>query len=153
LPVGAKPATVTAREEEMAQRIRIVVAEDQPLVRTSLCYLLSSKVDFQVVGEAEDGAAAVELAQRHLPDVVVMDYAMPNLSGVEATRQIAAACPAVRVVGHSWRDDEEAVRSMLAAGAVAYVSKTGSVSLLVDAIRQAAHGGEAAERLTPPGPA
>jgi DNA-binding NarL/FixJ family response regulator len=135
----------------MAQRIRIVVAEDQPLVRTSLCYLLSSKSDFDVVGEAEDGAAAVELAQRHQPDVVVMDYAMPKVSGVEATRQIAAACPAVRVVGHSWRDDEETIRAMLEAGAVAYVSKSGNVSQLLDAIRQAVDNGDGApgKRLTP----
>lgn len=122
----------------MEQRIRVLVAEDQPLVRTSLSCLLRTKPDLEVIGEAENGAIAVEMANRLRPDVVVMDYGMPEMTGADATRQITADAPGVRVVGLSWRDDHAATRAMLDAGAAAYIEKSGDMAPLLDAIRQAA---------------
>jgi DNA-binding NarL/FixJ family response regulator len=121
-----------------AERIRIVIAEDQPFVRESLSFLLSSTPDFEVVGHAEDGESAVEMACRLRPDVVVMDCLLPKLSGPEATRRITQECPGVRVIGNSWREDADLVQAVLEAGAASFVSKGANVSVLIDAIRSAA---------------
>ena len=102
------------------------------------------------MGEAADGVEAVELARTLRPDVVVMDVSMPNLSGIEATRQIAAELPGVRVVGLSMHDDEEIAASMRDAGAVEFVTKGGPPDAAIAAIFAAAHaGGEA--HMTPDG--
>ncbi len=122
----------------MAKVLRIVLAEDHPAVRRSLMYLLEKADGFQVVGVAEDGLMAVELARQHRPDVVVMDYVMPRMDGAEATREIVRMCPSVRVLGFSWLDTQEARQTMLQAGATEFLVKGDSFSVLADAIRRTA---------------
>jgi DNA-binding NarL/FixJ family response regulator len=97
--------------------------------------LLEDQPDFVVLGEAEDGHAAVALAQELLPDVVLMDLAMPGMDVIEATQRITATLPGVRVIGLSMYDDPEKERLMRQAGAEAYVTKGGPPEALFAAIR------------------
>jgi DNA-binding NarL/FixJ family response regulator len=124
------------RERVMTKRIRILLADDQPLSRTSVAFLLSTHSDMEVVGEAGDGQEAVDLARSQQPDVVVMDYAMPVMNGVDATSQIKTACPRSRIIGHSQYDSDTVMDAMIQAGAVAFVPKRVSLSPLIDAIRE-----------------
>ncbi|RPE35134.1 response regulator [Kitasatospora cineracea] len=122
--------------------IRILVADDQPLVRRGLCLILSPDPAFEVVGEAENGAAAVELARRLRPDVVVMDIRMPVLDGVDATRELARTAPDCRVLALSTFDLDEYVVAALRAGACGFLPKDVSPEELAAAIRTV-HTGEA----------
>jgi DNA-binding NarL/FixJ family response regulator len=121
----------------MAQ-IRIIVVDDHEGIRENLAFLLSIHDDFQVVGLAENGAAAVEKAAALQPDVILMDYAMPQVDGVDAIRHVVELCPTVRVIGYSWHDEETVGHSMLEAGAVAFVRKGKDLKGLIHAIREAA---------------
>lgn len=94
----------------------------------------------QVIGEAEDGIAAVKLATQLEPDVVVLDIAMPRLNGLEATRQIRRSLPKTRVLVLTMHDDEEYIRQVLAAGALGYVLKDAAARDLLGAIRAVARG-------------
>ncbi|MFJ5232364.1 response regulator [Kitasatospora sp. NPDC088391] len=122
--------------------IRILVADDQPLVRRGLTLILSPDPSFEVVGEAEDGAQAVELAHRLRPDVVVMDIRMPRLDGVEATRELARTLPDCRVLALSTFDLDEYVVAALRAGAHGFLPKDVSPEELATAVRTV-HTGEA----------
>lgn len=102
--------------------VRILIAEDQQLVRQGLIALLSVD-DVTVVGEAEDGKVAVEMARTLLPDVVLMDLSMPELDGVEATRRIKQVAPQVRVLVLTVANCERRVAEALAAGADGYALK------------------------------
>ena len=94
-----------------------------------------------VVGEAADGREAIDLARRLGPDVVVMDVMMPVMNGIEATRQIAAAFPAVKVLALSLHDDGQFVEAMRAAGAAGYFLKEDAPNALAEALRTVAAGG------------
>ena len=120
----------------MSSHIRVVLADDYPPVRVGLRELLDSTPDIEVVGEAEDGQVAVELAASLRPDLVVMDIHMPRLSGIAATRQITAAWPAVRVIGLSAAAEPPYARAMREAGALELLDKTVPGDRLVAAIRQ-----------------
>jgi|AGTN01.1.fsa_nt_gi Response regulator containing a CheY-like receiver domain and an HTH DNA-binding domain len=108
--------------EDIRVPIRILIAEDQQLVRQGLAALLKAE-DVQIVGEAEDGAAAVEIARSLKPDIVLMDLSMPELDGVEATRRIKRASPQVRVLVLTVANCERRVAEALAAGADGYALK------------------------------
>jgi DNA-binding NarL/FixJ family response regulator len=102
---------------------RIVVAEDEEAFLETLCQLLEADDRFEIVGHAQDGREAVELAQRLDPDVVVMDIEMPVVDGIEATRLLREGAPGVPVVAISGHDYEERVFEIREAGAVDYVRK------------------------------
>ena len=121
-------------------RLRLLVVDDHPVVRMGLVAMLSEHEDFDVVGEAADGAEAVALAARHRPDVVLMDLRMPGLDGAAATARLRAdgAGPAVLVLT-TYDTDADIVRAV-EAGATGYLLKDSPREVLADAIRRAARG-------------
>ncbi len=114
---------------------RILLADDHRIVREGIRALLLEETNLLVVGEAETGREAVELARKLKPDVVVMDIAMPDLNGMDATRQIMTACPSTRVIALSMYSDKRFVREMLLAGAAGYLRKGCQFDELVEAIQ------------------
>lgn len=124
----------------MPDAIRVLIADDHTIVRSGLNLLLSSEPDLRVVGEANDGAAAVEMAVRLHPDVVLMDIGMPDVNGVEATRQIKQRLPQCNVLVLTMHRSDEYFFEMLAAGASGYVLKGAETSELIQAVRAVARG-------------
>ncbi len=106
--------------------IRILLADDHQIMRDGLRAILASEESFEIVGEAENGREAAALARSLVPDVVIMDIGMPDLNGVEATRQIKADNPGVKVIALSMYADRGYVLGILEAGASGYVLKTGA---------------------------
>ena len=121
--------------------IRIILADDHQIMREGLRLIFSRVADMEIIGEAGSSRAALELVDRLRPDVVVMDIGMPDINGMEATRQILAAHPRVRVIALSAYGDGRHVLGMLQAGAWGYVVKDAAGEDLVRAIR-AAHQGK-----------
>ena len=115
--------------------MKVLLADDHRIVREGLRSLLEGQPDMQVVAEAADGRQAVQMAREMGPDVVVMDVAMPQLNGIEATRQIAADEPGMKVVALSMHSDRRFVSEALKAGASGYVLKDGAFDELIGAIR------------------
>jgi DNA-binding NarL/FixJ family response regulator len=124
----------------MTQEIRLVLADDHAVVRSGTRELLEQQPDLKIIGEASDGNEAVRLAGELQPDVMVMDVRMPAMSGVEATRQIKASYPNVKVLVLTAHDDDEYVFALLQAGANGYLLKTAEIEELVRAIRTVAAG-------------
>ncbi len=120
--------------------IRIVLADDQPLLRQGFRLILAAQADMQVVGEAGEGAAAVTLADQLSPDVVLMDVPMPRMDGIEATRRITAAHPNSRVIILTTFDLDEYVLSGLRAGASSFLLKDVEPDDLLAAIRSVIAG-------------
>jgi DNA-binding NarL/FixJ family response regulator len=127
-------------------RIRILIAEDQALVRRGTTVLLSMEPDMQVVGQACDGVEAVAMAQQLRPDVVLMDLHMPRLGGVAATREITRSLPGTQVLVLTTLNDDETVFEAVRAGALGYLLKDVSEQELLDTIRALRRG---ESRLTP----
>ncbi|BCY19544.1 DNA-binding response regulator (plasmid) [Leptolinea sp. HRD-7] len=126
---------------EQPVKIRVLLADDQRLMRDGLRTLLELEDDLEVVGEAENGRAALELAASLRPDVVLMDVRMPVMDGVEATRQLAASLPECRVIILTTFDDESIIFEGLRAGALGYLLKDVSGEELASAIREVNRGG------------
>jgi DNA-binding NarL/FixJ family response regulator len=122
--------------------IRVLLADDQALVRAGFALILNAEPDLEVCGEADDGEAAVALARELRPAVVLMDIRMPQLDGIGATRQITAADPAVRVLMLTTFDLDEYVVAAFRAGASGFLLKTAPRDQLVAAVRTV-HAGEA----------
>ena len=120
--------------------IRVLLADDQRLFREALALLLSVQDDVQVVGEAADGAQAVDLAGRAAPDVVLMDLRMPVMDGPTATRHIRANHPQVQVIALTTFDDDADVFAAIRAGAIGYLLKDASSERLMEAVRAAVRG-------------
>jgi two-component system, NarL family, response regulator NreC len=114
---------------------RILIADDQRIMREGLRALLVGSPGMSVVAEAENGRSAVELAREIRPDVVIMDVSMPDMNGIEATRQIAAAHPEIRVIALSIHADRRFVLQMFKAGAAGYLLKDCAFEELTRAIR------------------
>ncbi|AXE24712.1 DNA-binding response regulator [Streptomyces globosus] len=119
----------------MSATVKVLIADDQPLVRRGLALMLAPEPGFRVVAEAADGAEAVRLAHEHRPDVVVMDIRMPVLDGIAATGRLAAELPDCRVLALSTFDMDEHVVGALRAGACGFLPKDISPEDLVAALR------------------
>lgn len=137
---------ITTIERAVAQRIRVLIVDDQALVRRGLALMLSLEPDMEVVGEAGDGAEAIEMARRLRCDVVLMDLHMPRKGGVAATREITAVLPQTRVLVLTTMEAEQSVFDALRAGALAYLLKDATEAEVLEGIRSV-HRGES--RLTP----
>lgn len=121
--------------------IRVLLADDHVVVREGLKALINAHPGMEVVGEAGDGAAAVELAKKLDPDVVVVDVSMPGMGGAQAAARLRAARPDRKILALTVHEDKSYLRLMLEAGAAGYVLKRAAVGELVQAIRAVAAGG------------
>jgi DNA-binding NarL/FixJ family response regulator len=122
------------------ETIKVLVADDQRLMREGLATLLALADDIDIVAQAGDGAEAIELAQAHRPDVILMDIQMPHVNGVEATRTIRSLLPATQIIILTTFDNDEYLLEGLRAGACGYLLKDMPSEQLADAIRSAAKG-------------
>jgi DNA-binding NarL/FixJ family response regulator len=122
-------------ERGTGMSIKVLIADDHQIMREGLRSLLEKEIDIQVLGEAEDGRMIQRMALELNPDVIIMDVAMPDLNGIEATRQIVAALPGAKVIALSMHDDRRFVLNMLKAGASGYMLKDCAFKDLAKAIR------------------
>ncbi len=124
------------------KKIRVLMIDDHPIVRSGIRMLLEQAGDIEVVGEAEQGMDAVGLVKRLKPDVLLLDMEMPGKTGVEVAREVEAARLAVRVLALSAHDDEEYILNLLANGAAGYLTKEEALDTIVDAVHGVANGEE-----------
>ncbi len=124
----------------MSETIRVLIADDHTIVRSGLHLLLESEPDIEVVDEATDGVSAVKLAEDLLPDVVLMDIGMPELNGIEATRQIKTSRPDTFILILTMHRSDEYFFQALEAGASGYVLKGAETTDLLNAVRSVARG-------------
>lgn len=120
--------------------IRVLITDDDPLVRVALSHFVARAPEFRVVGEAENGAEAVAFVEREQPDIVMMDVQMPVMGGIEAAGEITSRWPDVCVLAVTTLDTRETVLPMLSAGASGYMLKDSSADEIVAALRQAYQG-------------
>lgn len=121
-------------------RVRVLIADDHPLILEGLWSLLERQEGIEVVGKASDGPEAVDLALELEPDVILMDIRMPGQDGVEATRRIRHASPHIRVIILTVYEDDASIFSAIKAGACGYILKDVDTDQLIDSIRRAARG-------------
>jgi DNA-binding NarL/FixJ family response regulator len=124
----------------MSASISILLADDHQIVRSGLKNLFDQQKDMKVIGEAENGRVAVQMARELIPNVVVMDITMPDLNGVEATRQIMSDSPGAKVIALTAHSDRRFVSEALKAGVVGYLPKAAAFEELVTAVRTVANG-------------
>ena len=120
------------------RKTRILLADDHAVVRRGFGLIVSQEPDLEVVGEANNGREAVELAEKLQPDVVVIDVSMPELNGIEGTRRISENCPRTRVLALSMHRDAVYVREILRAGARGYILKDADDRAFLEAVRSVA---------------
>lgn len=120
--------------------IRVLITDDDPLVRVALTHFVSRAPEIKVVAEAENGLEAIAAVERHQPDIVMMDVQMPGMGGIEATGEITSRWPEVCVLAVTTLDTRETVLPMLSAGASGYMLKDSSADEIVSALRQAHQG-------------
>jgi DNA-binding NarL/FixJ family response regulator len=120
------------------QRIRIVIVEDNAVFREALELLLGLRSDLLVVASVADGEEAVATCREHNPNVALMDYRLPGLDGIEATRELKRACPEVAVVALTASANREEMEALKEAGAVACLTKDQELEEIVEAIHRAA---------------
>lgn len=128
------------RTGKIMQKIRVILADDHTVVRQGLRALLVAEGDIDIVGEADNGRQAVQIARKLTPDVAVIDIAMPQLNGLEATRQITRTVPSTKVLILSSYSDDEYVQQLTEAGAAGYLIKQTAANELLKAIREAHRG-------------
>ncbi|MBJ9987334.1 MULTISPECIES: response regulator transcription factor [Paenibacillus] len=126
----------------LSDNIKVLLADDQTMIRQGFGYLIGLQSDMTLVGEASDGGEAVEMATRLGPDVILMDVQMPVMSGIEATREIMRRLPEMKIVILTTFDDQEYIYQGIRAGAVGYLLKDAEVEDMLGAVRSA-HRGEA----------
>lgn len=120
--------------------IRLILADDHEIVRAGLRMLLGAQPDMEIVAEASSGREAIELAQTHQPDMILMDVAMSDMDGMQATRQIKAYCPQVAILALTIHEEEDYFFRMLDAGASGYIPKRAAPEDLLRAIRTVQQG-------------
>jgi len=138
--MSAAPIVRSRPMTRSGQRIRILVADDHALLRQALRMLLEAQDGLEVVGEATNGRDAVEVAERLMPDVILMDMVMPGLNGIEATRQILKRAPGCRVLILTAYLEDERLLQALRAGAAGYVVKNSDMEELLLAIQSVFRG-------------
>ena len=120
--------------------IRVVIADDHPVMRDGIRNLLDKAIDIEVAGEAGDGVEALRLVEELDPDVLLLDMELPGLKGVEVAQRLQASGAAVRILALSAYNDEEYIRGLLASGAAGYLLKEEIPGTIVEAIRGVARG-------------
>jgi DNA-binding NarL/FixJ family response regulator len=121
-------------------KIRVLVVDDHTIVRDGICVLLRLAGDIEVVGEAANGREALEMVRKFIPDVILIDIAMPNMNGLETTHRIRKEFPGVKILVLTQYDDKEHVFGAIEAGASGFLSKTAASSELVSGIRSVHRG-------------
>lgn len=124
----------------MTPKKKVVIAEDQTLVREGLKSLIASNEDFEVVGEAEDGLEAIKTVQKHMPDVLLLDLAMPKMSGISAIREIKKVSSKIKILALTLHTSDEYILEAFQAGADGYCLKNDSHSELMTAIQSVLRG-------------
>lgn len=124
----------------MTNPITVLLVDDHEVVRSGVSAFLASQPDFEVVGEAKSGTEAVNLALKHVPDVVLMDLVMAKMDGVEATRQVKNVSPRTKIVVLTSYHQDEYIFPALKAGAISYILKDVKMDELADALRRASKG-------------
>jgi DNA-binding NarL/FixJ family response regulator len=126
--------------------IRVMVVDDHEFIRSTMCELIDATDDLRVVGQADNGAAALPAARAARPQVVLMDLSMPVMNGIDATRELVAALPDVRVIVLTTSTRGQDVYDAAAAGAVGFLGKGADPDAVLTAIRTAGEGGSAWDR-------
>jgi len=121
-------------------KVRLLLVDDHPIVRSGMKMLFQAEPDLEIVGEADGGAEAIVAVQRLHPDVVIMDVAMPGMNGIEATRRIKELAPETAVLALTMHEDEQYFFEMLKAGASGYIPKRAAPDDLVAAVRVVSQG-------------
>ncbi len=121
-------------------KLHVILADDHQIMREGLRLLINSQADMEVVGEAENGQAAVVLAQKLLPDVVVMDISMPEMNGLKATQRLKHLCPNIKILTLTRHTDDGYLQQLLQSGSSGYILKQSASEELVRAIRLVASG-------------
>lgn len=137
-PDPAVPADISSVSQE--RKISVLIVDDHPIVRQGLRTLLDLQVDFNLVGEAANGSAAVDLAARLKPDVILMDLVMPDVDGIAATRQICALGLGSRIIALTSFVEDDKIIPAIQAGAVSFLLKDVAPEDLMEAVRAAYHG-------------
>ncbi|MCE5277602.1 MAG: PAS domain-containing protein [Planctomycetaceae bacterium] len=135
---GQGSATIPHPCQDAQDKIRVVLVDDHIVLRQGLVLLLKEEPDLEIVGEASDGHAAIEIVRQLRPDVVLMDISMPGMNGIEATRVLHAELPHIQIIGLSMFDQAEQAQAMRDAGAAEYLTKSGASDVLVATIRRCA---------------
>lgn len=128
-------AKLTSQASRSGVRIRILIVDDKKIIREGLKGILKYEDDLEVIGEANDGLLAVEMAERRKPDIVLMDISMPGMDGVETARKIVTQFPDIKVIGLSLYDEDDKITEMEKAGTSAFLSKINACENLAATIR------------------
>jgi len=135
-PCFSMTGVADSATEKEADRICVLLVDDHPVMRQLISSTLEDEADIAIIGEAADGKEAIQKARQLRPDLILMDFSMPGIDGIEATRIIHAELPAIRIIGLSLHQEENRTAKMLEAGAATYVCKDELFENLVTAIRQ-----------------